>query len=344
MAERKRDGCSPLPDPLSRVVQKVDSFFNPEARYERIIIGNLENNPTIYTPEVIWDLFLLPKNVPLLPERLQSKVIEILLKPQKAGKSGLGAGRTYRYDPVPSYVRENIAPFQADTMATLLPKELTGLRNRYNKKGGIYEANMIEYYNNLIIDLLPLLPPEIGQLLFESFDIRDVEAFDDEDYSGYAPLEKLLTNPAVPEKIKLDGIAKIHYRTAVECRRESQPRVEAERASMCHRRMIEKLISKPKMPVSAYVIETMVSLLSCADTHKPVVEVKLTEKALQYIREPMNRIHFIEQQLPHFKIMSEEQAIFATRLFREFRDIPEISGRLALELNAWEKRKSSGVS
>jgi hypothetical protein len=60
--------------------------------------------------------------------------------------------------------------------------------------------------------------------------------------------------------------------------------------------------------------------------------------------ESMNRVHFIEQQMPHFEITSKEQAKLATRLFREFRDNPGITDRLAILLNTWQQRKSSDVS
>lgn len=71
-------------------------------------------------------------------------------------------------------------------------------------------------YNNLILQLLPSLPPEQAEALFEHFDINDPLAYANMDTaSGYNPLESLLRSK-LDEEWKRKGIARMHQRIEAE--------------------------------------------------------------------------------------------------------------------------------
>lgn len=220
----------------------------------------------------------------------------------------------------------------------LITEEFPSVTILYNVSDKWHDV--LRAYNDLILELLALLPQEEGEKLFPFYSLRDISVFSSmEDASGYFPFERLLRSTGIAEhwKIRADSVMREIIRREVDG--ELQPREEWENALHCYSGIVNRFVWDETSPYPVGLFEDQMRFLAERHTaEQPLIEGWKLPKLLvalsgsdKELRHKIVRMLVIERKKDgwgRFSVNGKDDAEAVCQMIQEFNDDDELVAQL----------------
>lgn len=208
----------------------------------------------------------------------------------------------------------------------------------------------LRFYNDSILALLSLMPPEQGEKLFQLFSLRDISTYWNMDYaSGYTPFTNLMYSD-VGERWKRLADARMRKIVDDEVDGKTQPREEWEGALHWYANMIQTQTYGKKItyshPLFADQMKYLVNERHFGQhliDHWRIMRIFqiLSGEGHKDLRHQISRFVVLKDNTEHqkFSIYDEEGLAMANRILDEFgKEDPELADRLNVLIKEGKER------
>ncbi|MFA6194981.1 MAG: hypothetical protein WC719_04640 [Patescibacteria group bacterium] len=214
----------------------------------------------------------------------------------------------------------------------------------------------LSFYNNCILELLPLLSIEQGEKIFSLFRLMDISSYSGmEDESGYNPFSWLLSAKDIDEKWK--KMADVEMRKIVqnELSGKVKSREEWENALSCYASVVQsQIFSGPNYSVAMFAEQMEFIVDNCKSRMQPINDWHVAKifnilAADNYkdLRYKIAKFVVFERQGKHseFSVYNEETLQAATQMITEFGDNDsELADKLTQLITINEEKQTDNAA
>lgn len=275
----------------------------------------------------------------------QEKAIEILLAPDIKKLPFTVNLEFNSYSSLKNEWIGKITNKQADFIAQKIPLYIEEIKQK-DINSNIDNNRALKDYNNLIPKLLPKLPDEKAEKLFELFSINDQAGYE----LGYGPLEDLLRNSDVDDKWKIKAVEQIHSIIVNEENNENKPKKDYERLIGSYADILNRIVFRTyELPVNKQFYQREIEFI-LKTTNEPFINSYNISNVLRILTDKELKHRLVRQHVltnsdspKHFGIYDPCSLQAAKKIIKQFPEDIKMKTCLESKIKDYQIREKERV-